>query len=268
MQQTKNKAATPRQAAFQKFNNARSNLLLMLAFTAINIILFVAGTETMFLFSATVPYLAVTFGILLENSALLTGAVVLAVLCLAMYLLCWILSKKHYIWMIVAAAMFAVDTLVMVGVYLLAGEISGIMDFLIHIWVMYYLIVGAVSGYKLKTLPPDQPMEAAFTELTPEGAVPPVQSAVAPRLADSEVKARVLLEEEVFGHQVCYRRVKRVNELVIDGYVYDDVEMLVETAHALNATVDGHQIQVGFDGMSHSYLRVDGQQVSRKMRLF
>jgi len=28
MQQTKNKAATPRQAAFQKFNNARSNLLL------------------------------------------------------------------------------------------------------------------------------------------------------------------------------------------------------------------------------------------------
>ena len=64
------------------------------------------------------------------------------------------------------------------------------------------------------------------------------------------------------------RRVKRINELVIDGYVYADVEMLMETAHALTAQMDGHVFQAGFDGVAHSYIRVDGVQVARKLRLY
>lgn len=39
----------------QKYSAARSNLLLMLALTAVNLVLLAAQTDTMLLFSATVP---------------------------------------------------------------------------------------------------------------------------------------------------------------------------------------------------------------------
>ena len=65
-----------------------------------------------------------------------------------------------------------------------------------------------------------------------------------------------------------YRRVKRVNELVISGYVYDEYVALAETAHCLSAKMDGHLIEVGYDGLSSSYLRVDGQQIQRKVRWY
>lgn len=87
------------------------------------------------------------------------------------------------------------------------------------------------------------------------------------RVADTTVKSRTLLETDVHGHAVCYRRVKRTNELVIDGNVYDEIEMLMETAHALHATVDGHEIVVGYDGVSKSYVKVDGVVVGTKLRL-
>lgn len=88
------------------------------------------------------------------------------------------------------------------------------------------------------------------------------------RKADDNVKHRVLLETDELGHHICYRRVKRINELVIDGYVYDDVEMLIENAHALNAVIAGHKIQVGFDGDINSYLRIDGETVLKKKRFY
>ena len=87
-------------------------------------------------------------------------------------------------------------------------------------------------------------------------------------MADTTVKSRILLEADAAGHHICYRRVKRINELVIDGYVYADVEMLIETAHVLAAQLDGHVFQAGFDGVAHSYIRVDGAQVARKLRLY
>ena len=87
------------------------------------------------------------------------------------------------------------------------------------------------------------------------------------RAVQNDVKNRILIDGNYLGHYICYRRVGRVNELIIDGYVYDELEILVETAHVLEATVDGHNIQVGFDGAMHSYIRVDGEQVAKKLRL-
>lgn len=264
MNAQQNVTMSPRAAVEKKYAIARHNLLLMMILTVVNIILYIAGSDTMMLFSATVPYLAAGIGIESQYGPMLAVGMIIAVICLALYLLCWIFSKKHFAWMITAAVMFGLDTLAMAGLYLLMGEVSGILDAVIHVWVMYYLIMGAVNGYKLKNMPAEIPAE--FSVETETSASQPNTAYM--RLADMDTKARILLEEEVLGHRVCYRRVKRVNELVIDGYVYDDVEMLVETAHSLNANVDGHQIQVGFDGATSSYLRVDGETVKRKTRLW
>ena len=137
----------------QKYRSSRMNLLLMVILTAVNIVLFFTGTETMMLFSATVPYYAVAFGYYLAPSGIATGLFVLAGILVAVYLLCWLLSKKNYVWMIVALVLFVVDTIALVGLYIWIKDFSGIMDALIHIWVLYYLIVGASSGRKISMEP-------------------------------------------------------------------------------------------------------------------
>lgn len=80
------------------------------------------------------------------------------------------------------------------------------------------------------------------------------------------MKSRALPETNTLGHTITYRRVKKVNDLVIDGNVYDEMETLVEAAHSLKAQIDGHLIEAGFDGMSYSYLKIDGQMVAKKPR--
>lgn len=87
------------------------------------------------------------------------------------------------------------------------------------------------------------------------------------RRADMTVKCRILLEKRVEGYHICYRRVKSVNELVINGMVYDEKKGIVEFAHNLAAVVDGHLIEAGYDGQSDSYIRLDEQEVARKLRV-
>lgn len=142
-----------RAAVEQKYLMARRNLLLMLVLTAINIVLFIVGSNTMMLFSATVPYYAIVFGTVFGNTTFLMVCVCITLAIMITYLLCWILSKDHYAWMIVALVLFILDTLAMVGLYVLAEDFSGILDVVIHAWVLYYLIIGVRYGHQLKTMP-------------------------------------------------------------------------------------------------------------------
>ena len=61
--------------------------------------------------------------------------------------------------MIGALVLFSLDTLALVGINLFIGEIPGIIDIAIHAWVLYYLIMGVVSGYKLKNMPQEPQAE-------------------------------------------------------------------------------------------------------------
>lgn len=276
-------ANNPRTALEQKYNSARTNLLIMLGLTIINIVLLFTKSDVMLLFSATIPYLATAFGIGIaergfsEISVALFGASGILII---LYLLCWIFSKKHYGWMIVALALFVLDTATLILFYLYIGDFSGILDLVIHIAVLFYLISGVVSGNKLKNLHPEffvpqynvqtqsQASPGSFVSENTESDNVIYANSPIIRHADLSVKYRILIEANYNGHQVCYRRVKRVNELVIDGYVYDEVEMLVEGAHSLNARIDNQNYQVGFDGAAHSYFKVDGVQVAKKLRLW
>lgn len=87
------------------------------------------------------------------------------------------------------------------------------------------------------------------------------------RYADPSVKHRVLLEANTEGYRICYRRVKSVNELVINGRVYDEMKALIEFEHNLSAVVDGHRIDAGYDENACSYILFDRQTVAKKLRL-
>lgn len=270
------KNSNPSQIAVsrQKYSAARSNLLLMLALTAVNLILLAAQTETMLLFSATVPYYAVAFGMVLESSSILYIGIAIAAVIILLYLLCWILSKKHFGWMVVALILFVIDTLCMVLLYVAAEDFSGVIDALIHIWVLYYLVTGVTHGIKLNNAAYDN--EVSFNELYTKPQETEADSSfsdtVVPsspvRRADDEVKSRVLVEANALGHHILFRRVKRINELVIDGYVYDEVELLIETAHSLSAEIDGHSIRAEFDGAMTCFIIVDDEIAAKKKRFY
>lgn len=240
----------------KKYDSARSNLLLAIVLTVVNIVLFFTGSGTMLLFSVSVPYYAVIFG---DVFGIAPVGVCFAVVVLVAYFLCWLLSKKRVGWLIAALVLFLIDTLAMAGMYMLIEDTSGIMDGLIHIWVLYYLFAGVSAHGKQKKLPSVSKMPAE------EEALPDYSTPL--RRAEEDVKCRVLLESEYDGHRVCYRRVKRVNELVIDGQVYDEYEALVELPHTLTARLAGHTYEVGCSENSRTFFNVDGEQIESKIRL-
>lgn len=87
------------------------------------------------------------------------------------------------------------------------------------------------------------------------------------RRANRSIKAKILLEARAEDYEICYRRVKSVNELVINGIVYDEKKGVLEFSHNLSAVVDGHTIEAGLSEDSYSYILFDGQCLANKRRL-
>ena len=257
----------PKALAEKKYKSSRNNFLLMLGFTVLNVILLIFNSGVMMLFSATIPYYAIALGMMAETTGQLVFFLSLGIGMIVAYLICFIFSKKHYGFMIAALVLFVIDTVALIGLYTIALDVSGIIDLAIHAWVMYYLITGIINGYKLRHLPDDPEIEEILPEPFDAPEVKPGDSK-ARRLADTNVKARILLETEALGKKIVYRRIKNVNELVIDGYVYDEFEALVEGAHSLSATVDGVLFEVGYDGGTQSYAKVNGEKIAKKTRIW
>lgn len=250
----------------RNYDHARQNLLAMLVLTLVNIVLLFIGSDTMFLFSATFPYMTVAIGQVFADTYPLVFVVccVAATVSLLLYFLCWRCSKKHYGWMIAALVFFVLDVLTLVGFCLLLQDFSEIIDLLFHLWVLYYLIIGVKYGAKLKAMPEEVPAACDDPSLRPDTIY---TDSTPLRRADTEVKARTLLEGKHEGLHICYRRVKSTNELVINGYVYAETKQLFELAHELSAVVDGHTITAGYDGQGHSYIAADGVLLARKRRI-
>ncbi len=251
--------------ALKQTDIARKNLLLMLALTVVNIVFIFFDSETMMLFTASAPYYAVVFGYYSETTAYLIAGLAVAAVILILYLLCFIFSKKNYLWMVVALVLFSLDSVILVALYVWAEDVSGILDALIHVYILYYLIIGVKYGHELKNVSPEELNFAEENEAAEE-EYPAVDSRPI-RRADTDVKFRVLIEGDYEGYHIAYRRVKRTNELVINGYVYDEVEMLVETPHELTANIGGKIIAVGINNSSFSYIAINGEQVAKKLRL-
>lgn len=169
-----NQAISQRQMLSQKYQGARSNLLLVLAFTLINIVLLFAKANTYFLFSAFVPYQMVVEGMYycgklpeeayagyyhqmdFLNDSFLYTMVAIAAIILVVYLLCWIFSKKYKSgWLIAALVFFLLDTLALV-LMTYTDIANNIVDYVFHGWVIYSLISGISANAKLKALPEEE----------------------------------------------------------------------------------------------------------------
>ena len=166
---------SPRATLENQYRVARINLLIAIAFTVLNIITVTSGTYM--LFSVYLPYLLVVIAaswcgmmpaewyegvenIEFVDSSFFVIMTVVAAVILALYALCFFMSKKNKSgWFVFALVMFCIDTVIVI---LDVGIIGGIIDLVFHGFVIYYLINGIRIPAKLKAL--DEAEAAAEAE--------------------------------------------------------------------------------------------------------
>lgn len=154
----------------KQYAQARTNLIMMVIFTAVNVALFFMNASLYFPFSAFVPQLVTQLGdgIYLETGEVLPLiiAMVISFVFLLLFLLCHLLSKKHGSWIVAALVLFSLDTLIFgcFFVFLMLDEFDAslLIDVAFHAWVLYYLVQGVIAMKKLGKLPaaaaPEQPL--------------------------------------------------------------------------------------------------------------
>lgn len=192
-----------RQLLAGRYNSARVNLILVVALTAINIIMVAAGIDSYFVFSANVPYLLTLLGAFycgklpeefyeggmdayeFLDPAVYTVLLVISILIVAAYLAFFFLSAKGRVgWLIAAEVFFVIDTLAMFGYF--GFDVSILMDIILHIYVVVTFAMGISAAFKLRKMPPEpaEPIVVEGTEVV-EGA-PVADEVDAPKAEGSE----------------------------------------------------------------------------------
>lgn len=192
-------AAKPVKTPETTYAAARSNLLLVVAFTAVNLVLTLINADLYFLFSATVPQFILGIGYAFETTTAIAVAAVIAFLGAGVYLLCWWLSKKHRGWMVVALILFALDTLAALA--MVAMDTGMLLDLVFHVWVLFYLISGVSAMVKMKKQAeqPEMPVYAEGDPVYPAEFAPPAEPVYAEPAAPvvpTEAPAQVMVNGE------------------------------------------------------------------------
>lgn len=242
-----------RPMAMAHYRTARIDLLLVTILTAMNIIFLMTGSGTTMIFSAAVPYYLVAIAWYNGPQWFVQYSLIIAAVILSVYLICWYFSTRHHGWLIAALVLFIMDTLALVVLYW-GYWASGIFEALIHVAVLYYLVRGIRAAKALRTMPIGE------AEAQPQ-SIPETEPI---RRAEEDSRTQVLAQAQTPIGFLSYRSVGPVRELVINGYVYAELELRVETAHELHAWYAGHLVQAGvIPGSTIRYINLDRQQVVR-----
>jgi hypothetical protein len=132
--------------AQRRIGNARSSLLFIVILSIVNIFAISGGSY--FLFSAYLPQVFIALAVY-GDPTLLMPMIVLSVIYVFPYLLCFIFSKKRKGWMVAALVLFLIDSAffaIDVLPLLMLGDISFLFDAIIRVYALVTLIVG-VTGY-------------------------------------------------------------------------------------------------------------------------
>ncbi len=160
---------SPRAEREMKYNRSRANLLLVTIISVVNLFT-LALNGSYFLFSATIPAIPVELTMPMSEEEVVVFAdfivpIIIGIILTVPYLLCFFFSKKRVGWMVAALVFFSLDCLALFALYDLT---SVIIDILFHAWVMFYLITGVIHGFKLKSMPEDEPLPEYSTETPAE----------------------------------------------------------------------------------------------------
>ncbi|MBO5305545.1 MAG: hypothetical protein J6B12_02160, partial [Clostridia bacterium] len=92
---------------------------------------------------------------LFSDNSYLVIMIAFALAILAIFFICWLLSKKQKRgWLIAALVLFSIDTVGMLYFYGLYLDV--LIDLAFHVWVIVAMILGVVAAGKLKEMPPEE----------------------------------------------------------------------------------------------------------------
>lgn len=256
-----------------KFNISRSNLLWVIAFSVINLLLALFNTEIFFLFSLTFPNILIEIGQLiaieLNNSIFILVGVIMAIITIVLYVICYLLSKKYKAFILVSLILFSIDTIILLCVSVMTLNISSIIDIAVHIWVIYYLINGVKAWLNLKNLSFDE--ETEVIDISEETRatidVDTTQQSIAIR--PQTKKGRTIISQDFNNLKITVRRVYGATELSINGMVYDEQKGLglIETNYTLEAYVQNVSIKVTMESSTTMCLYVNENLLAKNEHL-
>jgi hypothetical protein len=138
------------------FEKSRNNLLLVIAFTVINLVLIYFDANVNFLFSATIPQFVFNMGkYFVEQTDLnifFIIGLIIAFLAVLSYFIFWLLARRTRVLILVALIFFCIDSLLLIYLVFINDEFnfSVLMEIAFHAWILYYLITGVKAWSKLR----------------------------------------------------------------------------------------------------------------------
>nr|MCR5067213.1 hypothetical protein [Erysipelotrichaceae bacterium] len=135
-----------------KYKAGRSALLLVGIFTAINCVLQYLDAEYSLLYAAALPQLGLALRGDLEVFGINANItfIVLTVIPILLYFICWYLSKKDVRWLLIGTVLFIVDAIALLFVWYLSGfSVSFLLNIVFEALILFQLITSVIAGKKL-----------------------------------------------------------------------------------------------------------------------
>ena len=138
----------------QKYKVARYSLLIVTVLSIVNLFSLIFN-GTYFLFSSYITLMiGATGGFIYAEAdgdiAILIATVIIGVISVVPYILCWIFSKKMVGWLICAMVLFAFDTLLLLVDTITALDATYVIDLALHGYFVYEMVVAIKYGLKKK----------------------------------------------------------------------------------------------------------------------
>lgn len=262
------------------FKKARSNFVLAVAFTLANLILIYLDASFYFPFSIYTPLSFLMNG---KFEALYNGdnlylivSVIIALVILALFFLCWLISGKKRVFILIALILFGIDSVIMLidAISVLDTlDASFLIDIAFHAWVLYFLVMGTMAWAKLRGVSPEAVAAAQACGVNP--APIPEQTTTGDSIQEStplrpdDKNGRILIKADYEDLHISMKRTRGLTELIINGNVYDEIAGMVEKEYALHARVYNTYIRGECkSSRSHMYLYANNQLIAKKLRIF
>jgi len=134
----------------KRYDRARHCLMVMAVFSAVNVVLTLIGSEKYFLFSGFAVYIQAVF---CRTAYEATGNVghlaigaVSAALVIALYVLCWIMSRGKRGWLLAGLTLVVLDAVALLYCCMaFAAWNDFLLDLVFHALILLEMVVGAAS---------------------------------------------------------------------------------------------------------------------------
>lgn len=250
-----------------RINQGRYNLLFIVIMSVINIFLITSNSQMLLPYSSSISNYSVALGISESlksgsDSFRILGLIVACAILMAL-MVCYILSKSKPLYLVISLSIVVADTIVLAVLEGVNGAITSpyvILDLIIHALAVFYIFTGIKSAKKLRALPAEEekpqvehvaPIEEPseqnedYEEVFAEENADEDEDLTQPIGKYVDDGTQPLVQGTFDGLNVFAVIRDDKAELVINGFVCDELDVYDETEFLLRAFVN--DIEFTFD---------------------